>query len=185
MSFITTVEHSVGFSEDIEPAMANPMDGMGAGDVWTFISGQEDGNRVGDNWEGLRFRVDEVQTARWTPQQMYQLKVITSSFESWNEVMSVGQPIPGQHASNGCLRKLAQLEPKVWPAVHDAQIRSLESPRLEDRQAALQNLMLQCGRSEDEIVGRCMLFARSNRRLNLGNAPYTGQNDFAANVHYR
>lgn len=185
MSSITTVEHSVEFSEDIEPAMANPMDGMGAGDVWTFISGQEDGNRVGDNWEGLRFRVDEVQTARWTPQQMYQLKVITSSFESWNEVMSVGQPIPGQHASNGCLRKLAQLEPKVWPAVHDAQIRSLESPRLEDRQAALQNLMLQCGRSEDEIVGRCMLFARSNRRLNLGNAPYTGQNDFAANVQYR
>lgn len=185
MSFITTVEPSVGIPEVIEPAMENPMHGMGAGDVWMFISGQEDGNKVGGNWQGLKFKVDRRKTPRWTPQQLYQLKVISASFESWDEVRSLGQRIPGQHAPNGCLHKLAEQEPKVWHATHDAQIRRLESPRLEDRQAALQHLMLQCGRSEDEIVGRCMLFARSNRRLNLGIAPYTGMDDLQAHIQRR
>lgn len=184
MSLFTTVGPSVGFPEVMDPAAQNPMHGMSAGDVWTFISGQE-GGREGDRWEGLRFKVDEMKSTLWTPEQQYQLKVITSSFESWNEVMSLGQRIPGQHAPNGCRRKLAEQVPRVWPPDHDAQIRRLESPRLEDRQTALQNLMLQYDRSEDEIIGRCMLFARSNQRLNLGIAPYTGVSDFQANALYR
>lgn len=181
MSSITTVGPSVGFPEVIDPTAQNPMHGMSAGDVWTFISGQE-GGREGENWDGPRFKVDENKTTLWTPEQLLELKVITASFESWDEVLSLGQGIPGRHGPSGVTKRAGNQKPRTWPADQDAKIRSLQSPRLEDRQAALQNLMEECGRYRDEIIGRCMLFARSNQRVNLGVVPHNGHRSLLATI---
>lgn len=174
MSFTTTVGPSVKVPEVLDSTMLNPMYGMGASDIWKFISGQEVGNGVEDNWEGLTYKVDENKTYQWTPPQLYQLKVILASFTNWPEVIGLGQRLPGQHTLRGCGERLAGLENRAWAPAQDEDMKRLQSSRLEDRLAALHDLMAKWGRSKDEIVGRCMLFARSNERMNLGNAPTTG-----------
>lgn len=151
----------------------NPMEGMGASGVWKFISGQEGGGE-GDNWEGPRFKVDENKTTLWTPEQMHELQVIMASFESWDEVVSLGQPLPGQHSAIGSATKVTDLKYQTWSLNEDDEIRRLQSPWLEDRKVALQTLISRYDRWADEIIGRCMLFARSKHRLNLGIAPQTG-----------
>lgn len=159
----------------------NPMEGMGASDVWKFISGR-DGGGEGGNWEGPRFKVDENKTILWTPGQMHELQVIMASFKSWDEVVSLGQPLPGQHSAIGCANKVAELRCRIWSLDEDDEIRRLQSPCLEDRRVALQNLMSKYDRWADEIIGRCMLFARSKQRLNLGIAPQNGKSRLKARM---
>lgn len=170
-----------GGSAGARAVQPNPMQGMGASDVWKFISGQEGGDG-GNNWEGPRFKVDEYKTTLWTPQQMHELQVIMASFESWDEVVSLGQQIPGQHTALGGAAKVSDLKYKIWSPDQDAEIRRLQSPWHEDRNIALKTLMSRYGRCKDEIIGRCMLFARSKQRLNLGVATQAGVSRLKARI---
>lgn len=149
------------------------MEGMSASDIWKFISGQEGGSE-GDSWDGPRFKVDENKTSLWTPEQMHELQVIMASFESWDEVVSLGQRLAGQHSAIGSATKATDLKYQTWSLNEDDEIRRLQSPWLEDRRAALQTVMSRYDRWKDEIIGRCMLFARSKQRLNLAIAPQSG-----------
>lgn len=183
--FINTFGPSVGVPQPqpqqglrFEPQYGQPrpdwghMQGMDAGGIWRYISGQGEDNE-GVNWDGRLYRaVDTTKQGHlWSSHQVAQLRVILASYLSWDEVVDQGQPLPGQRNYEACSSKARDL---VWTRDHDAEVSRLSSPRLEDRQAALNRLQGEFGRSKDEIVGRCMLFARSNLRANLGNKPTTG-----------
>lgn len=154
----------------------NPMRGMSPSEVWKYIPGPD--NQESVEWDGLIFPVDPPNTYYWTFSEEQQLRVIAASFLDWVEVQDSGQPLPGRRTIAACANKWRSLHDHIWTYDQDKDIMRLRSPDPDVRRAALDVLLNTWNRSKNEIVGRCMLFARLNTRdmlvENLGNTPFLG-----------